>query len=325
MIPMRRFGTACLAVLMVACTFLLPACSGTDDALFTATYLDTFDTVLTITVSAPSHTEATHHTTAIHDLIRDLHRELDMYHHYEGLTNLYDLNHAAGQPVTLSRAAMDVLLLGRDFYRKTNGRLNICIGALTTLWHTARKEGRPPDPAAIAAALDHISPDALILDETAMTATLSDPAASVDVGAIAKGYALLAVKQYADAHSLDSLLVNLGGQVMAIGTRPDGQAWTVSIASPTGEDPETVPLSNAVMSTSGDYERTFTANGRTYHHIIDPATGYPADTYHAVTVTLPLEALAPSDAYSTALFLLNRSEGEVLIAEIPGATARWSD
>ncbi len=321
---LRRVPAALLAILLlVGVLTCLPAC--TERGLFTATYLDVFDTVLTVTIAADSHTEATTHCTAIHNLLADLHRQFDIYRHHDGITNLYDLNRAGGEPVTISREIMDILLLGKDFYEKTDGRLNLCIGALTALWHHAREFGdRLPDPEALAEAMLHISPDVLILDEMTMTARLTDSAAAVDVGALAKGYALMRVKAYAEKMGLDSLLVSLGGQVLAIGTRPNGEDWAVSLASPTGDEPSTVPLRDAVIATSGDSQRTLTVDGRTYHHIIDPATGYPAEGYRAVTVILPLDALSVSDAYSTALFLLPEADGRALIAPLPNAAVRWT-
>ncbi len=314
-----RLGIAVLAILFLFLT--LPAC--TRRQTYTATYLDTFDTVLTVTVAATSHKEATVHTTAIHNILLNLHKQLDVYKKHEGVTGLYDLNCAEGVSITVSREIMDILLLGQSFYTRTDGRLNICIGALTSLWHDAQAAGdRLPDPNALAEAMKHISLDVLILDENALTACISDPATRVDVGAFAKGYALSRIKAYADEQGLDSLLVNLGGQVLAIGSRPNGAAWEISVRNPIGKD-ETVYVHDAVVAACGDDQRAYTVDGKVYHHIIDPETGYPTDTYRTVTVILPLSQLAESDAYSTALFLLSREEGEALIDEIPAAAVMW--
>ncbi len=302
---------------LIVCLLVFPALTScSQEKLYTSTYLDTFDTVLTVTVAASSHTEASEHTQAIHNLLLDLHRQLDIYHHYEGIVNLYDLNHAGGSTVSLSKSVVDVLAIGAEYAGKTDGRLNMCLGALTSLWHDARLAGdHLPDSTEIAEALAHSSPDVLVLDKNNRTARLTDPYASVDVGAIAKGYALSAVKDYADQAGVESLLVNLGGQVLAIGSRPDGKSWSVSIQSPT-EQPETIFVRDAVVVTSGADQRLFTFEGKTYHHIIDPITGYPADTYRAVSMVLPLDSLTDSDALSTALFLMPEAEGNRLVTSI---------
>ncbi len=319
---MRLLRMGLSALLMAVLLILsLPACARR--SAFTATYLDVFDTVLTVTVGATSHQEATVYTTAIHGILTDLHRQFDIYNHYDGLTNLYDLNRAEGRPLTVSREVMDILLLGKEIYEKTDGAVNLCLGAVTALWHDARAEGdRLPDAVALEEARKHTDPADLVLDEIAMTACLADPATAVDVGALAKGYALAKVYDYAVDAGLDSLLVNLGGQTLAVGEKPSGGAWEITVPNPAG-DLQRLAITDAVVATSGDYERTFTVDGKTYHHLIDPATAYPSAAHRAATVVLPLSHVTESDALSTALFLLPDTTGAALVAAIPDAAALW--
>ncbi len=315
-----RKGIACLLIAALA-VLSVPACARR--SAFTATYLDVFDTVLTITVGAISHEEATTHANAIHGILSDLHRQFDIYNTYDGMTNLYDLNHAEGKAVSVTREMMDILLLGKAIYGKTDGAVNLCLGAVTSLWHDAREAGdRLPESAALEEARKHTDPADLILDETAMTACLADPATTVDVGAIAKGYVLAKVYDYAVEAGLDSLLVNLGGQTLAVGEKPNGGAWEITVPNPAG-DPQRLTVTDAVVATSGDYERTFTVNGKAYHHLIDPTTGYPSVAHRAATVVLPLSHIAESDALSTALFLLPDATGAALTEAIPDAAALW--
>ncbi len=325
----RVFCTLLAGLMLLSVCFTMSACRG--ESVFTVTYLDVFDTVLTISIPAPNHATAEMHATAIHECLSDIHRDLDIYHHYDGRANLFDLNAAAGgEPLAVSPTIMDVLLLGKAYGERTGGRLNICMGALLRQWHDARQAGdRLPDSDAIAEALSEaISPEALVLDPLRGTAQITDPRVSVDVGAVAKGYAMSRVQAYAEEAGLASLLVNLGGHVLALGTRPDGQAWTVRVRDPLQATDASVyrEVKATAMSvvTSGDYERTFTVDGRAYHHIMDPSTGYPADRYHAVTVTVPTTHTAEADALSTALFLMDIEAGFRLLDTIPGVTAVWT-
>lgn len=296
--------------------------------VYTTTYLDTFDTVLTVTVGAPTREQATEWTAAIHRIAQDLHAEFSAYDAVDGLNNIHAINthRGNGEALPVSEDVMSLLDMGVELYRTTNGRLNICLGALTGLWREAREAGNYiPDETAIEAARRQCDVTALDLDPEAGTVALTEAGVSLDVGAIAKGYALDKMRLYAEEQGITSLLVNFGGQVMAIGKHPDGDPWTVAIRDPRdGSVLETVEVENAILSTSADDQRAFEVDGVRYHHIIDPETGYPARLYRSVTVILPLEHTAVSDGLSTALFLLPREEGEALIRKY-GGSALWLD
>ncbi len=322
---MRRIFSACLAFLLLfSVAACIPSCS--QPYVYAATYLDTFDTVLNLSIPADSHEDAIVHAEAIHELLLDIHRDLDIYHHYDDRNNLYDLNEANGEALPVSKTILDVLTLGQKYYTQTNGRLNICLGSVLRLWHGARAQGdRIPDTAELTAALQSVSMDALVIDELTGTAQITDPLVFVDVGAIAKGYAMSRVQAYAARQGITSLLVNLGGHVLAIGSHPDGLGWSVHIRNPyTSEADTQLYATDLSVVTSGDYERTYTVNGQAYHHIIDPETGYPCSLYRAVTVTIPLSHTNEADALSTALFLMDRESGQALLAMLPGATAVWT-
>ena len=139
------------------------------------------------------------------------------------------------------------------------------------------------------------------------------------MGAIAKGWAGQKVAQSAPAGTL----ISLGGNVIATGAKPDKNPWTVGVQDPKGEGIiEKIPLTKGSVVTSGDYQRTFTVEGKDYPHIIDPATGMPGMFWSSVTVICEDSALA--DALSTALFLMPFGEGKAL-AEKCSATALWID
>ena len=316
--PMTAVLAMGLLLVSILPTVMLTSCGRR--GAYTSTYLDVFDTVLTVTVGADSHEDAAAVTTAIHDIALDLHRRFDIYHTYDGITNLCDVNRAAGgDPVKVDIDILSLLQMGRAVYLRSQGTVNVMIGALTSLWHDARIAGGPiPDPAALDAACTHISIDALVIDWESHTVAITDPRASLDVGALAKGYVMKQVQEYARREGIDSLLVNLGGHILALGNHPDGDAWRVSVARP-GDTPLSLSVTDASVVTSADNQRTFRVDGVDYHHIIDPATAYPATAHRSVTILVPLPHTAEADAYSTALFILPDADGRSLLDEIDGA------
>ena len=250
----------------------------------------------------------------------ELHKQFHAYQTYDGIHNLAAVNAAeAGTPVTVSDDLMALLKLGQEAYRTTDGAVHIGIGVLTGLWKNAISTATLPSDEDVARAMS-VSPtlDAMVLDEQAGTVTLTVPGMKLDAGAIAKGYVLDRVRAYAAEVGIQSLLCNLGGEILAIGSAPDGEDWEVAIADPDGGTLERVRIRDAVMATGGDYERGFTVDGKRYHHVIDPATGYPCKSYRAATVILPLDSAALSDAYSTALMILSTEDGEALAEKTAG-------
>jgi thiamine biosynthesis lipoprotein len=135
--------------------------------------------------------------------------------------------------------------------------------------------------------------------------------AMLDLGGVVKGYALDSLKDNLDLMDAGPALVSLGGSIYARGTKPDGAPWTIGVRDPFGSDTDymgTLELSDMCISTSGSYERGFTADGVYYHHIIDPATGYPVDN-GLVSVSVMDESGIETDLYSTALFVMGAEKG----------------
>ena len=161
----------------------------------------------------------------------------------------------------------------------------------------------------------------MVIDEEASTVQITDPETRLDVGAIAKGYAVEQVCREAPA----GLLVSVGGNVRATGPKADGQPWVVGIQSPDGDGEDflhTLELSQGSVVTSGDYQRYYTVDGVRYHHIIDPDTLLPAAYWRSVTIVCADSGLA--DALSTALFTLPQEEGQALLNRWD-AQAMWVD
>ena len=319
---MRRLIPFCLTLLLLGgCA--APAEEGPRQ--YEATFLELFDTVTTIKGYADSQEEFTAQVQAIYDRLEAYHQLYDIYNDYDGVVNIKTINDHPGQAVEADRRIIDLLLLARTLYDQTGGKVNVAMGSLLTLWHDAREQALAdpenaalPSEEAIGEAMEHMDFDAVVIDAAASTVTLTDPELRLDVGAVAKGYA---VEQTAK-ESPEGFLISVGGNVRATGPKADGSPWVVGVQDPDdgGVYLHTLTLTEGSVVTSGDYQRYFTVDGTVYHHIIDPATGYPARYFRAVTVLYSDSGVA--DALSTALFNMTEAEGRLLL-EALDAQALW--
>lgn len=323
----RRLGLALVAAL--ALTLVLVVAQRHRKTLYTTTWFDLFDTVSVVKGYAHSQEEWDEQMDALHgDLLR-YHRLFDIYHHYDGMTNLYDVNAgAAAGPVAVEEELYTFLCwCAGDVYDQTGGATNIAAGALLALWHDAREQDTPAPPAEelIRAALEHMAMEDLVLDDAARTMYFADPELRLDVGAVGKGYAVELAAQAAQARGLDSALLNIGGNLRAIGQKPDGSHWTAGVENPWGDDPaylQSVALEpGSSLVVSGDYQRYFEYQGVRYAHLIDLTTGYPARYCSSAAVLTPADAGGMGDALSTALFCLPEDTGRALLPQ--GYAALW--
>lgn len=321
---MRRILTVFLAVCLLLC-----GCSGVNGpGKFEKAYFEAFDTYTTITGYADSQAAWDAVADGLYGQLWEYHQLFDIYNEYDDLSNLKTVNDNAGiAPVKVDRRIIALLLDCRAYDEATGGLVNAAMGSVLRLWHEARADSLAdpekaylPDESALAEAAKHTGWDNVIIDAEKSTVYLSDPEMSLDVGAIAKGWAAQRVAEEAPA----GVLLNVGGNICATGPKPDGSAWKVGVQDPDNAAGylQTCLLSEGAMVTSGDYQRYYTVAGKRYHHIIDPQTGYPAEYWRSVTVRCADAGVA--DLLSTALFLLPREEGEALL-QAYGAEAMWVD
>lgn len=297
---------------------------------FEASFLDVFDTVTQAVLYEPDKATAEARAERIHTLLQQYHRLFDIYHEYEGLNNLYTINANAGvAPVAVDRRLIELILYAKEMYALTDGRMNIAMGSVLSVWHDYREAGidqpehaKLPPMTALAEAACYTSIDDVIVDEAAGTVYLADPAMRLDVGAIGKGFACARVTERLRSDGAESLLLSVGGNVSGIGMRGDGLPWKVGVQSPdmTGYLCY-VAVGDKSLVSSGDYQRYYTVDGKRYHHIIDPDTLMPADFFSSVSVLADDSGLA--DALSTALFTLPLADGRALVESIPGVEAAW--
>lgn len=297
--------------------------------IYEATFLTLFDTVTTIKGAAESKEAFAETAQAIHDDLLVYHQLFDIYEDYDGINNLKTVNDNAGvQPVQVEPAVIDLLTDCKGYYELTGGRVNAAMGSVLALWHEARSEGvddpvnaELPDARALEEAAKHTDFGSIVIDEDAGTVYISDPETRLDVGAVAKGWAAQRVARKAP----EGLLISVGGNVCATGPKGENTPWVIGVRDPAGSASDylhTLYVSGGNVVTSGDYQRYYIVDGKSYHHIIDPETLMPSEYWRSVTILCADSGLA--DALSTALFLMNREDGQKLLEQCD-AQAMWVD
>ena len=324
---------AILCLTVTACLMLVSGCGrGRQNRSYTAEFYSVFDTMSTITVYTDSEEEFQTIADKIENELTKYHQLYDIYHTYDGIANIKDINDQAGiRPVEVSQDIIDLLKFGQEMYEKTDGMVNIAFGSVLKIWHDYREAGQNnpeeaqlPPMDALEEAYAHTDIDQMIIDEEASTVYLADADMSLDVGAIAKGYATEKVADMLEGQGISHVLLDIGGNIRAIGDKPDGTLWRLGLQNPDLDSDENyvhiIELESTSLVTSGDYQRYYTVNGKRYHHIIDPQTLMPSDRFTDVSVIYEVSGI--SDAMSTALFNMDIEEGKAL-AESVGAEVLW--
>lgn len=315
-----------LAVLLFAALFVSaqPAWSEAYQK-YNTTFFGTFDTVVSFTAYTETQEDFDAFAELVEAEMNRLHRVFDAYHAYEGVHNLYALNNSAAQAPTSVEPELFALLQQVGQWRSLYGDLlNPALGAVLGLWHDAREDGsRLPDTRSLQEAASHTDYADVVLDASGQTVFYTDPALTLDLGAVAKGYAAQLVADKLRAAGLTSFLLNAGGNVVCGDAPLDGRpAWTIAIEDIDGiQIRQKIRVSNLAVVTSGDYQRYYVVDGARYHHLIDPDTLFPANYVHAVTILHPDSGLA--DFLSTTAFLLPYDQSRALIDGIDGAEGFW--
>lgn len=209
---------------------------------------------------------------------------------------------------------------GLDITRESDGAFDIAIAPLTSLWDFTAEDPEVPDDAAIQKALPLCSSDGVTIDGEDITLPSDD--IQFDVGAIAKGYIADRLKDFLIKKGVKSAIINLGGNVLCIGSKPDGTPFKIGIQKPFADRNETeavMDITGKSVVSSGIYERCFKQDGKLYHHILNPQTGYPYDN-GLISVTIISDQSVDGDALSTTCFALGLEDG-LKFAEKKGVQA----
>ena len=209
----------------------------------------------------------------------------------------------------ISEDLASLLSQGLSITRESDGAFDIAIAPLTSLWDFTAEDPKVPDDAAIQKALPLCSSGGVTIDGQDITLPSDD--IQFDVGAIAKGYIADRMKDLLVKKGVKSAIINLGGNVLCIGSKPDGTPFKVGIQKPFADRNETeavMDITGKSVVSSGIYERCFKQNGKLYHHILNPKTGYPYDN-SLISVTIISDQSVDGDALSTTCFALGLEDG----------------
>lgn len=266
-----------------------------------------FNTVITITL----------YNAGQEDLLEDCFTLAEKYEKMLSATiassDVSKINQAKGEPVTVSDETIELLQKGLEYGALSEGRFDITIGKLSSLWNFSENEGVVPDAADIAEAVSTIDYRNVKIDGNQVS--LANPEAAIDLGGIAKGYIADRMKEYLVEQGVTSGIINLGGNVLAIGKKTNDTPFTIGIQKPF--DPEgssiaAVKINDMTVVSSGVYERCFTVDDKLYHHILDTTTGYPYDN-GLLGISIICKDSVDGDGLSTTCFSLGLEKGMELV------------
>jgi thiamine biosynthesis lipoprotein len=294
-------------------------------------YFDTFTKIIGAEATQEEFAEVSGKAL---QLLGEYHKLFDIYNEYDGIVNICTLNKVVDgehRELTVDQKIIDMLTYAKEMYRKTDGKMNIAMGSVLSIWHDYRTQGLEdfnnaslPPMGELLAAAEHVNIDDIIIDDENNTVFLADPKMRLDVGAFAKGYAVEMVARMLEDMGKTGYTVNVGGNIRTIGTKYTGDKWKAGIENPvdTTTYVEYISLSGEAVVTSGSYQRYYIVNGKSYHHIIDIDTLMPADKgFYSVSVICSDSGLG--DGLSTALFCMTLEEGMALVNSLDGVEAMW--
>ncbi|MBC8283930.1 MAG: FAD:protein FMN transferase [Nitrospinae bacterium] len=247
---------------------------------------------------------------SIQKAFREIRRLENLMSGYIQGSEISKINQSAGKErVTVSEELMEVLQRSLVWSEKTEGAFDITIGPVQNLWNFDQPS--LPSKTSIEKALSNINFKSIQLDKN--TVFLFKKNMKLDLGAIAKGYAVDRAIEILKENKINHALVNAGGDLRTIGKRSDNLSWKIGLQHP--RKPESLlaslALSGKAVATSGDYQKYFELDGKRYHHILDPKTGYPSTKLMSATVIT--NNVMDADALSTALFVLGPEKGIALL------------
>ncbi len=349
-----KIFTAAVCLILVLC-LTLGGCGGASAQRlkrYSTQYFDLFDTVTVFTAYTADQDEFDRYAGEMYAEMAEFHRLFDIYHDYEGVNTIKTINDNAGiSPVRVDGRIIGLLEEAVSLYELTGGAVNVAMGSVLSIWHEYREAAladpewaQVPPMELLEEAAAHMDITKLQIDRQAGTVYLDDPGMSLDVGAVAKGYATEMVSRKLREDGLTSAMLNVGGNVRTIGAKPaggwpavagfggepvaaesGGEPWAVGIQNPDAESSEaylhSVSLIDAALVTSGTYQRYYEVDGVRYHHIIHPDLLMPWNRYESVTILCGDSGLA--DCLSTAVFNMEMEAGLALIEGMDGVEALW--
>lgn len=321
-------------VIMVFLLLFLTGCVQSEQKkAFDVQYFDYFDTFTSFTVYAEDEDQFQQYAELFQSELEYYHQQFDIYHSYSGINNIKTINDNAGiTAVQVDKELLDFLEFAFQEYDRTRGKVNVAMGSVLSIWHTYREEGladpkrgQVPDEEILNQAAGYMDISKVKIDREKSTVYLEDPSMSLDVGAMAKGYASQQICGKLQKAGVVSALVNIGGNVQTIGVKGDGKMWRVGVQNPDTSSMQSylyaLNLQDMALVTSGTYQRYYEVDGVRYHHIIDPETLFPRQDFASVTILC--RNGGDADALSTAVFNMPLEEGQEFVESLEQVEALW--
>ena len=287
-------------LLFLLCIAMLTACQNSDENKKVSKDIFAMDTYMTVTAYGKNA------ENGVNKAVDEINRLETVLSAEKQESDIYKLNETGSG--TLSTDTKNIVSKALEINKTTNGAFDISIYPLMVKWGFTTQKYNVPSKNEISKLLKDVDSSKIIFDEKSGNIKLKENM-KIDLGGIAKGYTSNRVMQIFKEHGVKSGLVSLGGNVQALGTKTDGTAWQIAIENPdkSSDYIGVVSVKDKAVITSGGYERYFEKNGKTYHHILDPETGYPAESgLKSVTIVSDDGTLA--DALSTSLFVMGKEK-----------------
>ncbi|MBO5371331.1 MAG: FAD:protein FMN transferase [Lachnospiraceae bacterium] len=303
----------CLACILLLFALLSSGCSKRTEPISKSGFY--FNTIIKITL----------YDSAYESLLEDCFSLADTYEGYFSATledsDISKINQAKGAPVEVHEETIELLEKGLYYSKLSDGGFDITIGALSSLWNFSENEGEIPKKADIQQALSTVDYHNIIINKN--TVALKNPNTRIDLGAIAKGYIADKMKEFLNENGVTEGIINLGGNVLCVGAKANGDTYHIGIQKPfdeTGTPLLSVQVTDETVVSSGVYERYFKVQDMLYHHILNPSTGYPYEN-EIYGITIICKDSVDGDGLSTTCFALGLEDGMALIEGLPDTEA----
>jgi thiamine biosynthesis lipoprotein ApbE len=257
---------------------------------------------------------------AMKEAFKEMERIEKFFSRYNETSEFSKINSLAGtEEMVIGSELFKIIERSIYYSRLSEGSFDITVAPLVDIWSRAKKDYSMPDAEVIEAALEHVGYKNIIMDEKRLSIRFSDKDTKIDMGGIVKGYAVDMAREILLSYDIENALVNIGGNIFAMGSPPGKKDWQIGIRDPRDKDNIVyrLNLKDMAVSTSGDYERFFVLNGRRFSHIIDPKAGRPAEGIMSVTIVS--DSAEASDALSTSVFVMGIEKGLRLIKSLEQA------
>ncbi len=317
-----------LILLSVSLIISQTSCNEKESLPITDTVYDLLDTTCTISIYDMDETDASDIISGAFNLCREY--EL-MFSKSVEFSDIYRVNHSGTVPIDISKDTGALIQLSQHYFLLSGGKFDITVGKLTDLWDFKSGNAIVPDSKKIDYALSTvgmgnitITPNSDI-ESDGFILTKSNSRTALDVGGIAKGYIADRVAEYIEARGSHRAIINLGGNIVAIGSKSDSDKWSIGIEKPFSDRRDiigSVKVEDKTVVTSGIYERMFMLDGKLYHHILDVDTGFPVESdVELVTLVADKGHSADCDALSTICLLLDTEKAMEIINAQEGIEA----